>query len=249
MRPCCAFLLHLQVFNRWWLVYELTGKLHCKPAYRLLNKHLWSDGKLRSALLTAQLVAPCASPYPSEVVRKFKMLASTRLTAHYADLTRDLSKTISVVKRIQDQKRQMLAALLSVFIAACVGIANFFSRLMWAALSSDLGYGPATTAGTGASAAVGSSRALAGDGPWQGAADASAFVGQGVVAGAAIVVAVGAVEAVLRTELAKVNKELANMQAELDQLSRAIVPVCDRISGQDGGLVVDTGDARYGGAT
>jgi hypothetical protein len=236
-----------EVFNKWWLVYELTGKLNCKPAYRLLNKHLWSDAKLRSALVLAKQFSACASPFPSEVVRIFKLSAVAKLTKNYATITSELSKTIAMVKRIQEQKHQALAALLSLSIAVGVGIANFFSRFAWAAVAPGLGYG-----GTSSSTAGAAGRLLASTG--MGSVGGFGFevpVSVDAAAAAALVGAVRAVEAAvgdgtrqmhakleqmrveLSSELEQTNVKLGGVEAELrviksgaGELNRAVVPAC-----------------------
>ena len=236
------------------MVYELTGKLHCKPAYRLLNKHLWSDPKLRSALVLVRQFDQCASPFPSEVVRIFKQNAVVKLTKNFATITRELSRTIAMVKRIQEQKQQTLAALLSLFIAVAVGVANFISRFAWAAVAPGLGYG-----GSGSSTADATGRLLAS----AGAAAVGGFevpVSVGAAAAAALVSAVRAVEVAVgegnakleakleqtntkleqtRTEmnakLEQTNTKLGHVEAELriiksgaNELNRAVVPVCQQ---------------------
>ena len=227
------------MFNKWWLVYELTGKLHCKPAYRLLNKHLWSDPKLRSALVLVRQFDQCASPFPSEVVRIFKQNAVVKLTKNFATITRELSRTIAMVKRIQEQKQQTLAALLSLFIAVAVGVANFISRFAWAAVAPGLGYG-----GSGSSTADATGRLLAS----AGAAAVGGFevpVSVGAAAAAALVSAIRAVEVAVgegnakleqtNTKLEQTNTKLGHVEAELriiksgaSELNRAVVPVCQR---------------------
>jgi hypothetical protein len=159
----------------------------------------------------------------------FKLDAAARLTAHYAVLTRDLSKAIASVKRIQEKKRQMLAGVLSLFLALAVGIANLFSRFAWSVLSPELGHAQSSSA---------SGRSLTSE--------------AGVVAGAQIVSAVRAVEAVVATgttelvhmkkelemqskELRLLKTELGKQYHELERLNHAVVPVCNQISGESGG--------------
>ena len=120
-----------EVFDRWWLLYNLTSELQCKAAYSTLLEFLWSDENLRSILALTKLVIPCQSPYPSEVVRLFKAQAAKRFRENYTKINNSLKRTIGSIQRIQNAKHQAVAYSISGFIALCIGISNFFSRWMW----------------------------------------------------------------------------------------------------------------------
>eukprot|EP00935_MAST-01C_sp_MAST-1C-sp1_P000241 g241.t1 len=119
-----------EVASRWMVIYDLTGKLHCKAAYKILVRYLWAHPELRASLY-ANLIAPSLPPYPQEFVLHVKQ--------RYAEIIRELQFTVSSIRRIQRLKQQALAYALSLFVALCIGFFNFVSRMLYDIFKADLG--------------------------------------------------------------------------------------------------------------
>jgi hypothetical protein len=120
-----------EVSDRWMLLYDETGKLKCKGAYRVLKRLLWDDTDVRRSLKMSQIVAQCQAPYQMEVVRLFKTKAANHLRKNYAEIIRELNQTESSIRYLQSKQQQAVGYTLSLFVALWIGIFNFLSKVVW----------------------------------------------------------------------------------------------------------------------